>query len=55
MSGVSCIIIDKSFFATLNPFIKTPLYLIIGSCTCFATMFVIIDMINYVGGSLRRE
>ena len=54
MSGLLSIILDKGWFTMIGPSVKIPMYIILGSSVCFALIFTSIDIINYVGGHIKR-
>jgi len=50
LSGFLCFLLDRRFFAGLKPWMKVPLYTILGSAVCFAMTFAIVDVVNYAIG-----
>jgi len=54
-SGVFCFLVDKRIFAGLRPWMKVPLYTILGSSVCFAMTFAIVDLVNYVVGLFQAS
>jgi len=50
VSGFLCFVLDKRFFMGLKPWMKVPLYTVLGSAVCFAMTFAIVDVLNYAIG-----
>jgi len=50
VSGVLCFLVDRRLFAGLRPWMKVPLYTVLGSSVCFAMTFAIVDVVNYMVG-----
>merc|ERR1719203_619789 len=53
VSGFLCFVLDKKFFMGLRPWMKVPLYTILGSAVSFAMTFAIVDVVNYVVGMFQ--
>ena len=45
-SGVSCFLLEKDWFAKIQPGTKVPLYMMLGISLCFAVAFSVVDLIN---------
>lgn len=50
VSGLLCFLLDRKVFVGLRPWMKVPLYTILGSAVSFAMTFAIVDVLNYVVG-----
>merc|ERR1712060_467241 len=50
LSGFLCFLLDRKMFVGLRPWMKVPLYTILGSAVSFAMTFAIVDVLNYVVG-----
>lgn len=50
LSGVLCFLLDRKVFVGLRPWMKVPLYTILGSAVSFAMTFAIVDVLNYIVG-----
>lgn len=50
LSGFLCFLLDRKIFMGLRPWMKVPLYTILGSAVSFAMTFAIVDVLNYVVG-----
>merc|ERR550514_469015 len=49
-SGFLCFLLDRRMFVGLRPWMKVPLYTVLGSSVSFAMTFAIVDVLNYVFG-----
>lgn len=50
LSGFLCFLLDRKVFVGLRPWMKVPLYTILGSAVSFAMTFAIVDVLNYMVG-----
>lgn len=50
LSGFLCFLLDRRIFVGLKPWMKVPLYTVLGSAVSFAMTFAIVDVLNYVIG-----
>mmetsp|Transcript_86970 Transcript_86970/g.241186 ORF Transcript_86970/g.241186 Transcript_86970/m.241186 type:complete len:236 (+) Transcript_86970:73-780(+) len=50
LSGFLCFLLDRKMFVGLRPWMKVPLYTVLGSAVSFAMTFAIVDVLNYVVG-----
>merc|ERR1719203_1712050 len=55
LSGILCFLLDRKVFAGLRPWMKVPLYTILGSAVSFAMTFAIVDVLNYAVGLLQTS
>eukprot|EP01016_Furgasonia_blochmanni_P035211 TRINITY_DN3879_c0_g1_i1.p1 TRINITY_DN3879_c0_g1~~TRINITY_DN3879_c0_g1_i1.p1 ORF type:complete len:275 (+),score=60.37 TRINITY_DN3879_c0_g1_i1:49-825(+) len=53
-SGLFCFIVEKDIFRNWSPLSKVPLYGVLGMSICFAIVFSIVDLINYICGICQR-
>merc|ERR1719265_1487912 len=50
LSGALCFLLDRKMFVGLAPWMKVPLYMILGLSVAFALTFSIVDVLNYLLG-----
>merc|ERR1712113_698386 len=50
VSGFLCFLLDRKVFVGLRPWMKVPLYTVLGSAVSFAMTFAIVDVLNYIVG-----
>jgi len=55
LSGFLCFLLDRKVFVGLRPWMKVPLYTILGSAVSFAMTFAIVDVLNYIVGHCQTS
>lgn len=55
LSGMLCFMLDRRLFQGLAPWMKVPLYTVLGLAVAFALTFSIVDLLNYVLGFCRSS
>lgn len=46
LAGVSCFLLEKDWFKTINPKAKVPMYMALGVSLCFSITFTCVDLLN---------
>eukprot|EP00811_Abedinium_folium_P009098 NODE_18409_length_894_cov_7.049544.p1 GENE.NODE_18409_length_894_cov_7.049544~~NODE_18409_length_894_cov_7.049544.p1 ORF type:complete len:238 (+),score=74.79 NODE_18409_length_894_cov_7.049544:94-807(+) len=53
-SGALCFLLDRKIFSGLAPWMKVPLYMVLGLAVAFALTFSIVDVLNYILGFFQQ-
>lgn len=53
LSGLLCFLLDRGVFHSMRPWMKVPLYMVLGLSVSFALTFSLVDMLNYTLGFFR--
>jgi len=52
-SGLLCFLLDRGVFHSMRPWMKVPLYMLLGLSVSFALTFSLVDILNYAVGFCR--